>query len=97
MSIFEQQEHLLSENLTVRDTSEEVIFSTMINQAGAFTKIISQSSSAEEHTEDSLQDSESQCCYQTTFVMDPFVGKNHPYVSFHLSTFSRDAIFQHST
>ena len=76
MSIFEQQENFVSENLTVNkiaDTFEEVICLTMIKQAGAFNKIISQSSSAEKHTEGSLQDSES--CYQTTFVMDPFVGK----------------------
>ena len=53
MSIFEQQENFVSENLTVNkiaDTSEEVISFTMIKQAGASTKIISQSSSAEEHT-----------------------------------------------
>ena len=50
MSIFEQQENLLPENLTMNDTSEEVISFTMIKQAGAFNKIISQSSSAEEHT-----------------------------------------------
>ena len=80
MSIFEQQENFVSENLTVNkiaDTSEEVISFTMIKLAGAFKKIISQSSSAEEHTEGSLQDSESHRCYQSTFVMDPFVDKKH--------------------